>query len=706
MRQDGLYRSVAILGSHLSVTLRKTALDAVHAVAITAKSAITPGMVDSNISPPGKNGMPEYKLAPGQSHVIASYLREGVPLFPPMVHPPEACVVPIWYDKYGSESRIPLSGFGSPLIGPNYVHASDIASENQCISGRVEAFTSREEQELRPSVAGYMAEFARFVVPDHLAHTGMPVGHEEVHDRQDRPSQRSILDQAEMSGPWYKKLFRTFDKIEEYQKITDPRNITTVTPEAKLKNSRFMYAFHDIVMSQLDHYAFNKTPREIAEKIVVILASSSHSVLADGSRFDGHVTRLARVLERIIMFRFFKPEWYSELNETLDEQIGLPGVTREGRVYASFYTRGSGTLETSDFNSLLSMFIGYCAWRNTVVNGQKCSPEEAWANLGIYGGDDSLEGAVDPKALKRSAEMMGQDYEIDVVQRGCRGVNFLNRWFGPDVWTGDTSSMANPKRLLAKLWIGPTNLPNPIERFAERISGYYRMDRNSPVIGKICMVAHELLGERVEGMLMPWDGKHSLESNWPNEDSGWMIEQFTESIPDFDFDRFEDWIGQIWYERDAGLLLRAPLCTPDVGQVLTSKVVCVAGDEMLAPVNPPVLVAKDKEEMSSESVARSDGPPGLVMDDESDEEGEIPEVVQTAEQAVPVVTEKGTKAPQKAGPRVKKTADRKPKVEAKPFDKNRPDLWEAPKNATPERLAEWRKLRAKVAKKLGIKLVT
>lgn len=109
---------------------------------------------------------------------------------------------------------------------------------------------------------------------------------------------------------------------------------------------------------------------------------------------------------------------------------------------------------------------------------------------------------------------------------------------------------------------------------------------------------------------------------------------------------------------------------------------------MLAPVNPPVLVAKDKEEMSSESVARSDGPPGLVMDDESDEEGEIPEVVQTAEQAVPVVTEKGTKAPQKAGPRVKKTADRKPKVEAKPFDKNRPDLWEAPKNATPERLAD------------------
>jgi hypothetical protein len=702
VRQDGLYRSVGILGAHLSVTLLKTRLDAVHAVAITAKSAITPGMVDSNISEPSKNGMPEYKLAPGQAHIIASYLRDGVPLFPPMVYPPSECVIPIWYDKYGSESRIPLSGFGSPLIGPNYVHASDIASENQCISGRVEAFTGRKFQDaIRPTLAGYMSEFARFVVPEGLAGTGAPVGHEEVHDRQDRPSQRSILDQAEMSGPWYKRIFRTFDKIEEYQKITDPRNITTVTPEAKLKNSRFMYAFHDQVMMKLKNYAFNKTPREIAEMIPEILRSATHSVLADGSRFDGHVTRLARILERIIMFRFFRPEWYAELNETLDEQIGLPGVTREGRLYASFYTRGSGTLETSDFNSLLSMFIGYCAWRNTVVDGQKCSPELAWANLGIYGGDDSLEGAVDPKALKKSAELMGQDYEIEVVQRGCRGVNFLNRWFGPDVWTGDCNSMANPKRLLAKLWIGPTNLPNPIERFAERISGYYRMDRNSPVIGKICMVAHELLGSREEGVLMPWDGKHSLESNWPNEDSGWMIDQFVGDIPDFDFDRFEDWIGQIWYERDAGLLLRAPLCTPAVGSVLTSKVVCVAANEMVVPAEPLDPAAKGKEEADTGRVAGNDAAPVEELEDSSSVTEEQVREVSFAEKHVPRVNEKGIKL----DPKSTKKVARQPKPDAKPFDRNRPDLWEAPKNASPERMAEWSKLRAKVAKKLGIKLV-
>jgi hypothetical protein len=79
---------------------------------------------------------------------------------------------------------------------------------------------------------------------------------------------------------------------------------------------------------------------------------------------------------------------------------------------------------------------------------------------------------------------------------------------------------------------------------------------------------------------------------------------------------------------------------------------------------------------------------------------------------VPVVSEKGTKlTPEQAAKKKAKAAaaDRKTahpqKSDAKPFDKNRPDLWDPPKNATPERLAEWTKLRAKVAKKLGVKLV-
>jgi len=125
------------------------------------------------------------------------------------------------------------------------------------------------------------------------------------------------------------------------------------------------------------------------------------------------------------------------------------------------------------------------------------------------------------------------------------------------------------------------------------------MDRNSPVIGAIVRAAHELLGERMEGALMPWDGKHSLESNWPNEDSGWMGLVFAKSVPDFHWERFETWIEQIYETRDPELLLRAPLCTSADVVTPIVKQPMVVGEELLQPAPKPsaeVLPPKDKIE--------------------------------------------------------------------------------------------------------------
>jgi hypothetical protein len=64
----------------------------------------------------------------------------------------------------------------------------------------------------------------------------------------------------------------------------------------------------------------------------------------------------------------------------------------------------------------------------------------------------------------------------------------------------------------------------------------------------------------------------------------------------------------------------------------------------------------------------------------------IPTEVKVAGQMVPVL-EKGIKAPPKAKGKVT-------------FDPKRPDLWVPPSD--PARLADWRKLRAKKCKQLGI----
>jgi hypothetical protein len=193
-----------------------------------------------------------------------------------------------------------------------------------------------------------------------------------------------------------------------------------------------------------------------------------------------------------------------------------------------------------------------------------------------------------------------------------------------------------------------------------------------------------------------------------------MMDQFVHDVPDFDFDRFDDWIGQIWYEEDAGLLLRAPLCTPAVGSVLTSKVVCVAGDEMLVPAEPPAPVTKDKEEEDQADVDVPSAPP---MDSSPVTEAQMREV-QFANEHVPVVGKEGTKLPpknalkEKAKRTVVHTCKHAKKYHAESGDLlSCPCSWIPPAQGKGEstadyqvRLTEFNKARSGKARKLNIRL--
>jgi len=580
IRETGLYRSVSITGDFTSVTAPRASFDAVHAVALVAKVPMTPAMVASNIAATSPAGLPTERLPPGHAAIIAGYIRSGTPLFPPVVYPPSQSILPIRFDKHDYNAPVPLTGFGSPLINPCYGMVTSIASDDRCITGRVENFQreGEEEEPIPPTLAGYMQEFAEFLIP--YPHEGHPVDDDEVRERQDRPSQRNLVEDASVTGEFYKRAWNCFVKKETYPKPTDPRNISVAAPATKLKYSRYQYAFGNEIMHEVRWYAFNKPPVDIAHEVTAILKTALWATLADGSRFDGHVSRRARILERIVMLRFFARQYHSGLNEAMDEQIGVNGSTECGRKYNSGYGRGSGSLETSNLNSVLSAFIGYCAHRNTLVNGVKKTAEEAWEALGMYGGDDSIEGDVDPKALEKSSRAMGQDYEITTFTRGSMGINFLNRFYGPEVWNGDPNSIANPKRLLAKLWVGPASLTDVKTRLGERLSGYYRMDRNSPVIGRICRAASTHLGDFEDGELMPWDGMHPEDTNWPNVDeSGWMMDMFNTFIPDFDHDRFNQWIDCINETGDTDLFLQAPMCT-DPSTPIAVKIDSIVGDEL------------------------------------------------------------------------------------------------------------------------------
>jgi len=750
---EGRFRSIAVIGDHNAVTLPKAQFDAVRAVALIAKTMVTASTVASNIMPSAPSGLPTERLPPGHAAILTSYLRSVIPHSPPVVFPPSEALLPIHFGKYDYEAPVPLKAFGSPLIGPCYAYAASITSDDRCIQGRVEQFQATTEAELEPplppSLAGYMAEFAEFLIPN--PHEGEPVDEDYIREKKTRANQRHLLEQATVTGDNVEAKWSAFVKKETGVKPSDPRNISSGEPKTDLDYAAYMYAFHNEVMKRQEWYAFARTPKECAERIAEVLKDAAHAVCADGSRFDAHVKRYARILERICFLRFFKPGYHARANEVLDTQIGLSGTTTEGRKYQSGYSRGSGSMETSDFNSVLTSFIDYCAWRNTTIDGIKCSPALAWSKLGIYGGDDSLAGAVDPDALKRSSELMGQDYEVIVIPRGEVGVEFLNRQFGPEIWNGDVNSMANPSRLLSKLWTGPAVLHNPLQRFAERASGYYRMDGNSPVIGPITSVAHALLGERLEGVLMPWDGKLAKESNWPNEDNGWMNDCFNRFIPDFDHDRFNTWIESVFVSGDASQLLCAPLCTPQTSDLPLPKLSCVVGDVLhIIPPKEEVKFSssngseKDFALTKSEAIAFTeestttassttsgqatkpetiqDSLPAWVLEDMSPvKQHEAVVSAAKADALVPYVGLKGKRA-QRSGVGTRDATEAtsgKPASKAKgkgkskdsPKGKTDPREWTEPKKGSDEskadfdsRLAKWKATRASVAKRLKIQL--
>jgi len=190
---------------------------------------------------------------------------------------------------------------------------------------------------------------------------------------------------------------------------------------------------------------------------------------------------------------------------------------------------------------------------------------------------------------------------------------------------------------------------------------------------------------------MPWDGRHPVETNWPNEDSGWMMDLFVKDLPDFDHDRFTSWIARLWATKDASLLLQAPLCTPPPPAPVV-KVESLVGDDMVVPASGSAPKEKEDEQGHDETTDSSEA----TVEDFADAAAAagVPSSVKAAVEAVPLLTKKGLKKKPAAPGLDRKANDG--------FDPKRPDLWTPPKD--PERLPAWLAHQAKVAKRLGIKL--
>jgi len=434
-----------------------------------------------------------------------------------------------------------------------------------------------------------------------------PVDLEQVYERQNRPSQRAIIQKAELgTGSATDERVDTFLKAEAYGEPKDPRIITTIPGENKIHYSTYVYAFSASVMQEQHWYAFGKEPSEISGMVAAIAEDARrHIANTDLSRMDGRVYVIPRQMEEMAMLRAFASSEHPRMLELMKTQHHRKAKTPHGVKYDTEWSRLSGSPETADFNSADNAMMNYYGFRL-----QGLSPEEAYDALGVYGGDDGLTADIDPQCLKQACERVGQVLDISVVTRGETGVNFLSRYYGPDVWNGDANSICDIPRQLIKMHttVGLTGNITPMMKLQAKALSYFLTDENTPIIGKLAVavlkytygdIDVKLVRESLDTMdlvkVATWWSRYDKADQFQNDVGDWALDYCNKWLPGFDHRLFEDWLQRS--EELPLRLLTPPVCVDfDVKHVVKQEL--VVGGTIIYP-EPAILPNESKEEKSA-----------------------------------------------------------------------------------------------------------
>jgi len=468
--------------------------------------------------------------------------------------PPVVCPVPegvrrYQFDpsRYEPEAKAGMVAFMSPLIHGAYVPDQTVANEERCVTGRV---VDVRPKILRttPFLRNVMHEFVEMFIPQRIAHTLDPTDDDEVRDRQSKPSQRRIYDVNQ--GAVAKRLVQMFIKKEPYGKVADPRAISQINGVDKIAYSKYTYAL-EAVLKEQKWYAFGKNPLDVANRVVEVVQDAEFVVNTDFSRFDGHGSNLMRELEKMVLLRAFRETHHNELIELHRSQQNMKAYATLGTKYETHFSRASGSPETSLFNSIVNAFVAFLALRMTKREGLFVAAHEAYARLGIYGGDDGLTADVEPDVYRKAASMIGQKLEAEPIMRYEFGVKFLARMYSPYVWEGDNRSCCDLQRQLTKFHV-TVRLPSdvtPQMKLLEKARSFLLSDRSTPVLGDFCRRVETLSGGKIKpnhktAQVASWLASFPEETQYPNEPDQWMIDYMVRLLPKANYTAYLKWLNK------------------------------------------------------------------------------------------------------------------------------------------------------------------
>jgi len=420
--------------------------------------------------------------------------------------------------SYHMDEKPSVTPFMEPILPDCYAPTCSKESDEAMVQERIVKL-QKPADALGATELKYAMEFAQLTAK--ILGPCVPVDYDYITEKLSRPSQARITGEASFVQT-ISTLVKSFMKKEAYQKIAPGRPIATINGKDKYEYSAYTYAVAAL-MEKLPWYAFGRKPKGISERVQAICAAATHVINTDLSRFDGRINRSSRQFEELLMKALFPEEHWPSMLRAMRRQYNSKGVTRMGVKYKNLFNRLSGSPETALFNSFLNAFMAYCCLREAGLES-----DEAWAKLGVYGGDDGLTADVDPELYTRVCAKFGHVLEADKVIRGESGVTFLARLYSRHVWYGSPHSCADISRSLSKLHTC-VNLDNSAEdKLYEKAYALYLSDAATPIIGEFVTRAVELSrrdASEFKNIHKVWNANYSEDEQYPNENAdGWMDE--------------------------------------------------------------------------------------------------------------------------------------------------------------------------------------
>jgi hypothetical protein len=527
--------SIARIGEYSDATIDTTLFERLCNIYRNSKQGPVQGTILSHMPQDKKGRFVDEEYARNCAALLYDYLKDTIQYGRPTVFHPRYEGKYYIFGFTVDEKGIPsdngpidhdqppmMETFMSPLNPNTYVPGSSINSDISGVIGRLETLPVKKTLPSKFSIRE-MEAFAKEVFDERL----QPVTLEEVYDRQSRPTQKLIFEQADLIGGNPPNIASSFTKGETYGEVKPPRLITTEPKAHKIEYARYHYSIMDHLKTK-PYYAFGKTPVELEDRIAHIARGAAWAIGQDVSKQDGMQNPQLRVLQQLTAEAAFGPQDAKTLNRLHSKMRNLKVFSKYGLKYFLVWAQASGLMDTSDWNTVNMLFQMFITLRKYGMSvSESISYIEEWY---LGGGDDSLlfgDDTIDVEqmlsACNKAAKELGQKMTITVFSRG-QPVDFFARWFGPSIWDGQPNSCSDIGRMFSKLVSAPRSELPGVKKLEQKLTALAMTDRQTPGIHEIINRWIEVGGTLEISDPSKWWAQYHSDVQFTNELEDWMVE--------------------------------------------------------------------------------------------------------------------------------------------------------------------------------------